>query len=134
MYKILNQPVLRTICFQITGMLTEKEALQMERETRRIVESYRGRPHLVLADMRGLRPASPPIAEILQRVINYCRRRGTICCVHLHDIAITQLQAARLARQATRNIDGTLTIDVASMEEAELVLKEQRNMLWERCA
>lgn len=134
MYKIVNQPVLRTICFQMSGMLTEQEVHQLERETRRIVDTYQGRSHLVFADMRGLRPASPPVAEIMQRIISYCRRHGTMCCVHLSDIAITQLQAARLARQATRNLDGTLTIDVATLQEAEQVLKEQRNYLWERCA
>lgn len=134
MYKLMNRPVLRTICFQASGTLTEQEALQMEREAHPIVGSYEGRPHLFFADGRGLRPASPAVAEIMQRLITYCRQRGTVCCVHLHDIAITQLQAARLARQATRNIDGTLTIEVASLEEAELVLREQRKLLWDRCA
>lgn len=128
-FKLLNQPLLRTISFHATGMLTLEEALQAEEEGKRASDSYRGKPHLVLADARGLKPASPEIAEILQRIIRYCRLRGTVCCVHVYDSAVSRLQAARLAREATRDVDGTLTVEVVSLEEAEQVLTEQRALL-----
>ena len=126
MYRILNQPTLRTITCQISGMLSEEEALAAEQEARRIVDSYGGEPHLCFADARGFAPASPAVAASLQRLIKYSREHGTVCCVHLYDSAIARLQGARLAREATKEIDGTVTVEVVSLEEAEQVLREQR--------
>jgi hypothetical protein len=126
MYRVLNQPALRTITCQISGLLTEEEALAAEQESKQIVDSYGGEPHLCLADGRGFVPVSPAAAVPLQRLIKYSREHGTVCCVHLYDSAIARLQAARLAREATKEIDGTLTVEVVSIEEAEQVLREQR--------
>jgi hypothetical protein len=126
MYWILNQPALRTITCQMSGMLTEEEALAAERENKQVVDSYGGEPHLCFADARGFAPASPAVAASMQRMIAYARRNGTVCCVHLYDSAIARLQGARLAREATKEIDGTVTVEVVSLEEAEQVLREQR--------
>lgn len=128
-FQVSNQPLLRTVTFRASGALSLSDALRAEREGQIIIDSYRGRPHLVMADVRGLMPSSPAVAEVMQRIIQYSRQRGTVCCVHLYDSAITRLQAARLAREATRDIDGTLTVEVVSVEEAEEVLREQRFLL-----
>ncbi len=87
-------------------------------------DAYAGGPHLVLADMRGLKPAGPESAEIMGNAIAYARTRGVACCAHLSDSTIQRLQTARLAREASPHDD--VTTDVVSPEEAERVLEEAR--------
>lgn len=130
MFKIFNQPMIRTITVQMSGYLSEEEAHAAELEFRRAVDSYRGKPYLVLADGRGSKPTNAAVAEIIQRTIGYGRLHGTAVCVHLFDSAIARLQTARLAREVMGGADDTITIEVVSMDEAELVLKEQRQRLW----
>ncbi len=90
-------------------------------------DSYGGGKHLVLADMRGLKPATPEVAEIMGEAIGYARSRGVACCAHLSDSSIQRLQTARLAREASPHDD--VTTDVVSPEEAERVLEEARARL-----
>jgi hypothetical protein len=130
MFKIVNRPMLRTITVQMSGYISEEEATRAEAEFRRAVDGYRGKPYLVLADGRGQKPTSAAVAEILQRTIHYGRAHGTACCVHLYDSAIARLQAARLAREVMGGTDDTVTVEVISTEEADQVLKEERQRLW----
>lgn len=87
-------------------------------------DAYAGGHHLVLADMRGLKPAGPEAAQIMGNAIGYARARGVACCAHLSDSTISRLQAARLAREASPSDD--VTTDVVSFDEAERVLDEAR--------
>ncbi|HEX7118640.1 MAG TPA: hypothetical protein VF212_07630 [Longimicrobiales bacterium] len=87
-------------------------------------DSYGGGSHVVLADMRGLKPAGAEAAEIMGKAIGYARSRGVVCCAHISDSTIARLQAARIAREASPNDD--VTTDVVSIDEAELVLAEAR--------
>lgn len=86
--------------------------------------SYGGGNHLVLADMRGLKPADPAAAEVMGSAIGYARAHGVACCAHISDSTVARLQARRLAREASPEDD--VTIDVVSLEEAEQVLEEAR--------
>ncbi len=87
-------------------------------------DSYGGGRHVVLADMRGLKPAGAEAADIMGNAIGYARARGVACCAHISDSTIARLQAARLAREASADDD--VTTDVVSLEEAERVLEEAR--------
>lgn len=128
MYKMTNQSMLRTVTCRISGYLSEEEMAAACEEYKRVTDTYRGRPHLVLADLRGLKPSSPEAAAQMQEMIAYGRAHGVVCCVHVSDSAIARLQAARLAREVSGGPDD-VTIDVDSIEEAERVLVEQRQQL-----
>ena len=89
-----------------------------------MTDSYAGKKHMVLADMRGMKPASPKVAEKFGALIGYQRTHGVFFCVHLSDETVTRLQLDRLSRKASPH--GKITVDVVSMEEAEAALSEER--------
>jgi hypothetical protein len=122
--KLTNHPNLRTIRFAANGMLTEEETVRAFAEAKAMTDSYEGKKHLVLADMRGMKPAPAKVAAKLGELIGYQRSHGVYLCVHLSDETVTRLQIDRLSRKASPNDDAT--IDVASLDEAESVLSEER--------
>jgi ATP-dependent helicase YprA (DUF1998 family) len=90
-------------------------------------ETYQGKAHVVLADMRGMLPLQPEVAHIMGQGIGFGRANGAKRCAHLSDDTIQRLQAARIARLSSPN--DTVTVDVVSLEEAEAVLVEARRSL-----
>lgn len=90
-------------------------------------DSYEGGDHLVLADMRGMKPTNEKAAEIMGEAIAYARARGVAACAHLSDSTISRLQTRRLAREAVEDDD--VTVDVVSIDEAHKVLDEARDRL-----
>lgn len=94
---------------------------------RNATDTYEGGDHLVLADMRGMKPASEDTAEVMQDAIAYARSRGVACCAHISDSTISRLQTARIAREASEHDD--VTVDVVSIEEAHRVLDEARQTI-----
>jgi hypothetical protein len=125
MYKITNNTAQRTITIRLSGHVSDEEIIACGKEGRRATDTYAGRPHLVLADMRGMTAASAQGTTIMYEVIAYMRRRGVACCVHLADSAIARMQALRIAREASPP-GADVTIEAVSIEEAEIVLEEQR--------
>lgn len=124
MLEINNDRAARTIYLRMSGTVTLDETRAGAEAARRATDDYRGEPHMVLADMRGVRPLAPEAAQVMGDAIAYQRARGVVCCVHLSDSSIVRLQAARLAREA---VSGTTdTFEVVSLEEAEHVLSETR--------
>jgi hypothetical protein len=123
MYDATIDRARHTITFRASGVLTVEDMKNVFEETKRATDSFRGQPHLVLADMRGLAPLSPEATGIFGEVIRYGRTHGTICCVHLSDSSIARLQANRLAREASPYDD--ITVNVVSMEEAAKVIDEK---------
>ncbi len=123
MYKFTNRPAQRTIVIQMSGFIDRDEMQAWHDEYMPIIASYQDKPHLILADMRGLKPCPPDAAAIMMQAIAHNRAHGAICCAHLSDQTITRLQARRLAREVTP--DDTVTVDVASIEEAEALLAER---------
>jgi hypothetical protein len=126
-FRIANDPTERTIRLRMTG---EYDRVGMERlasELREVADSYGGRSHLILADMRGMAPLDADVAEIFGELIAYTRQRGVVCCAHLSDDSVQKLQAARLGRQISLSDD--LTVDVVSIEEAERLLADARAKL-----
>lgn len=122
--KVTNHPQLRTIRFTANGTLTDDEIDVAGRECKVATDSYKGKKHLVLADMRGLKTSSPSVAKKMGELIAYQRTHGVSLCVHLSDESVTRLQMERLSRKASPH-DGAM-IDVVSLEEAERVLSETR--------
>lgn len=124
MFAVQNQASRRTIQVKLSGVMSEDEMARFAEEYRRVTDSYQGEAHLVLADMRGLKTCSPPVAMILLETIAYARKRGVVACAHLSDDTVTRLQMLRLGRKVADYED--VTIDVISIEEAEHVLSEKR--------
>ena len=114
----------RTIRLRMSGIfdLEAMNAFADEYKARSAV--YASKPHLILADLRGMSPSSPQVAARLGQAIEYSRRMGVVRCAHLSDDTVTKLQAARLGRLASPDSD--VTVDVVSREEAERVLEEAR--------
>lgn len=127
MWEVKNDPEKRTIYVRMSGFMREDEMKEWAEAYKAATDSYGGGKHLVLADMRGLKPATPEVAEIMGEAIGYARSRGVACCAHLSDSSIQRLQTARLAREASPHDD--VTTDVVSPEEAERVLEEARARL-----
>ena len=127
MWEVKNDPEKRTIYVRMSGFMREDEMKEWAEAYKAATDTYKGEKHLVLADMRGLKPAGPEAAEIMGQAIGYARARGVACCAHLSDSTIARLQAARLAREAAVGDD--VTTDVVSLEEAERVLAEARSRL-----
>lgn len=126
-FEILPAVGERTIRVRMSGdfdLATMKRFLEeYKRESQPLV----GSPHLILADLRGLHPNSPEVADVFGEVIRYSRATGVVCCAHLSDDSVTQLQAARLGRKGSPESD--VTVDVASREEGERLLDEVRARL-----
>jgi hypothetical protein len=126
-FRIANDATERTIRLRMTG---EYDRVGMERlavELREVADSYGGRSHLILADMRGMAPLDADVAQIFGELIAYTRQQGVVCCAHLSDDSVQKLQAARLGRQISLSDD--LTVDVVSIEEAERLLADARAKL-----
>lgn len=127
MYEVDNDVEKRTIRLRMSGFMREDEMREWAEAYIAATDSYGGGKHLVLADMRGLKPADPKAAEIMGKAIGEARAKGVARCAHISDSTIARLQAARLAREASPGDD--VTIDVVSLDEAEQVLDEARAKL-----
>lgn len=124
MIGVTNQQTRRTIVVRLTGLIGPTEMQDFAERYRAATDFYGGEPHLVLADMRGMKTNTPAAAGILQSAIAYARSRGVHCCAHISDDTVARLQMARIAREVAAGDD--VTVDVVSLEEAEAVLHEKR--------
>jgi hypothetical protein len=126
-FEILPAVGERTIRLRSSGDFDIPTMEQFLEDYKRCSRALAGSPHLILADLRGMNPTSPEVAAILGEAIEYSRAAGVVCCAHLSDDTITQLQAARLARKSSPHSD--VTVDVASREEGERLLDDTRARL-----
>jgi hypothetical protein len=126
-FEILPATGERTIRLRLSGDFDIATMKRFLDDYKRHSLPLAGSPHLILADLRGMNPTSPEVAAILGEAIEYSRTAGVVCCAHLSDDTITQLQAARLGRKSSPHSD--VTVDVASREEAERLLDEVRARL-----
>jgi hypothetical protein len=113
----------RLITFRASGNLTLDEMKTILDEAKWATDGFRGDPHIVLADMRGLATMSDEKQRIFGEIIRYGREHGTSLCVHLSDSSIARLQQSRLAREASPYDD--VTVNVVSSEEAERMIQER---------
>lgn len=120
----------RTLFTRMTGLFSEADMTAWAETYRRDgTDRFKGRPHMVLADMRGMKTVHPSIAAILGAEIGHARQNGVVLCAHLSDDTVQRLQAKRVARA---NVEGDdVTVDVASVEEAHRVIDEARARLEE---
>src|SRR5262245_9938524 len=126
-FEIRDDRAKRTIYTKMSGIFTHEEMRAWCAEYRKATDSYRERPHLVLADMRGMKATHPDVAALLGAEIGYARSHGCVRCAHVSDDTVQRLQAARVARQHSPGDD--VTVEVGSSEEAESVLEEARREL-----
>jgi hypothetical protein len=124
MYSVKNQPTRRTVVVRLSGIIEDAEMRAFAAEAHAATDAYRNAPHLVLADARGLKTCAASTATILKEVILHGRAHGVVVCVHVTDESVTKLQLGRLARQGAPT--DSVTIEVATIEEAESVLGEKR--------
>lgn len=124
MYSVKNQPNRRTIVFRLSGIVEDAEMRAFASEAHAATDSYKGAPHVVLADMRGLKTCSTSAAAILKEVIAHGRAHGVVQCVHVTDESVTKMQLGRIARQVSAN--DAITVDAATVEDGERVLAEKR--------
>jgi hypothetical protein len=132
MIGVTNQQTRRTIVVRLNGLISPSEMEDFADKYRAATDTYGGQPHLVLADMRGMKPNTPAAASILQSAIAYARGRGVFCCAHISDDTVARLQMARIAREVTAGDD--VTIAAVSLDEAAVVLQEKRFDLMKRLA
>jgi hypothetical protein len=124
MLGISNKKSVKTVYFRAEGRVDEAALREILTKAVEVIDSYHDEKHLILADLRGLKPLAPKAAAVLGELIGYGRQHGSAYCVHLSDDTVARLQARRVAREVSAQDDGT--IDVASLEEAEKVLAELR--------
>jgi hypothetical protein len=129
-FEVKNDAPLRTIFVRMTGLFDAEAMESFAREYLAATDQYRGESHLVLADMRGMRPAGADVAASLGNAIGTARKRGVFCCAHISDSTVQRLQARRVARENTDGDD--VTVDVVSEAEAHRVLAEKRAALMKR--
>jgi hypothetical protein len=127
MFAVRNFPERWTIVVQLSGTITDTEMAAFIREYRAATDTYAGGSHLVLADLRGMKPLSPNSAEALGEAIGYARSRGVLRCAHLSDDSVAKLQASRLARAVDPK--DRVTVNVISLAEAEAALGEARQSI-----
>ena len=125
-YDVRNDYGARTVYVRASGLFSEADIEGFFRLYQQRV-NYRGRRHLVLADMRGMKPMQPALAERFGTMIAATRRDGVVLCAHVSDHTVQRLQLQRVARENSPMDD--ITIDVASLEEAHRVLHEARSWL-----
>lgn len=116
-----------TVYCRMSGVFNEADMLRWASDYRKATEVFQGRSHLVLADMRGMKPTHPQVAAILGAEIGHARQNGCVRCAHLSDDTVQRLQAARVARMASPDDD--VTVVVGTVREAERVLEEARREL-----
>jgi hypothetical protein len=124
MYSVKNQPTRKTVVVRLSGIIEDPEMRAFAAEAHAATDAYKNAPHFVLADARGLKTCAASTATILKEVIAYGRAHGVLACVHVTDESVTKLQLGRLARQGAPT--DAVTIEVATIEEAESVLGEKR--------
>jgi hypothetical protein len=123
-YTVRNEPSERTIYIRMEGYFGEQEMKDFIRVALEATESYNGKPHFVLADMRGMQIISIEVSKLFGDYIGESRRKGVSRCAHLSTSTVQKLQAARLARENSPGDD--VTVNVVSIEEAHKLLGEAR--------
>ena len=114
----------RTVYVRMQGIFDVPDMERFAAEYRRVTDERDGADHIVLADMRGMKPASPDAAKVFGEAIGYARARGVVRCAHLSDSTVQRLQARRVAREHSPGDD--VTVDVVSESEAAKVCDEAR--------
>ena len=117
----------RVIHIRMSGFFQEPDMRALVAASERATDEFRGRRHMVIADMRGMKPLYSQIAQLLGEGIRYGRQHGAVLCAHLSDHTVQRLQAARLVREISVNDE--VTVDVQSVEEAIRVVDEARPRL-----
>jgi hypothetical protein len=121
----------RTVYVRMHGIFNEEDMKEWSKHYReKATKAFRGIKHMVIADMRGMRPSALHVAKIMGDEIGYARLHGVVLCAHMSDHTVLRLQAARVARQ--NSPDDDVTVDVTSLEEAHAVIEEGRARLDDR--
>jgi hypothetical protein len=125
MFEVKNDASRRLYRVRMSGFMRPVEMAQAAAQLIAMTESYDGKEHMCLADMRGLKALEPESARLLREAIMHTRQKGVVRCAHVSDSTISRLQAIKLASQPSTEDDGA-TVDCSSVEEAERVLLEYR--------
>lgn len=113
----------RRIDLRASGVFLVPVMQRFCQEYRAVTGALGGEKHIVIADLRGLRPLSQTVAEVLQDTLDWARKNGVWCWAHVSDQPVAGLQVARLAR-GQRNEDD-VTVECGSLDEAVWVANEK---------
>jgi hypothetical protein len=115
----------------MSGIFSDAEMMELYSDAqRKMITPYKGRMHMLIADLRGMKTLAPSTGKILGEWMTHHRSAGLALCVHISDESVQRLQVARIARQNSPNDD--ITVDVVSIDEAHRVVDELRGRLDDR--
>jgi hypothetical protein len=127
-FEITTDASMRVVSVRMTGVFDEDNMRAWTAAYRtKGTDLLTGRKHMVVADMRGMKPVHPEIAALMGEEIGYARRHGVVLCAHVSDSVVQRLQAARVARQNSPEDD--VTVEVESPEEARRVIEAYAKFL-----
>ena len=113
----------RRIDLRLSGVFDLRPMRRFCQEYRAVTALLRGEQHIVIADLRGLRPLAPAVAEHLAETLVWAREHGVCCQAHVADDLVSGMQLARLARGRSDGED--ITVDCESLDDAVLVANEK---------
>ncbi|HTT72228.1 MAG TPA: hypothetical protein VMG32_13470 [Anaeromyxobacteraceae bacterium] len=117
----------RVVRARLAGLFSVGQMQALAAALSQATHQFRGARHMLVVDMRGLRPLDPHLAKILAEIIVHGRRSGCVLCVHLSDSTVQRLRAHQVTRESSPSDD--FTVDVSSDLEAERVTEEARSLL-----
>lgn len=117
----------RVLRVRLSGVFSAEQMQALAAAMSQATDQFRGAKHMVISDLRGLKPLHPHIARILAEIIAHGRKNGCVLCVHLSDPTVERLQSHRLERENSPADD--ITVEVSSDTEAERVTSEARSRL-----
>lgn len=123
--EIKNDPERYTYSLRMQGFVDLETMTKLNVEAKRVIDSYQGSKHLILADMRGLKTMPQDVSRLFHEMIAYDRANGAYKCAHLSDSTVQALQMRRITREISP--DDSITVNVVSQLEAEKVLQEALN-------
>lgn len=117
----------RTVHFTMSGIYDEVAMRDSCEKMKAATASFREQAHMYIADMRGMKPTHPTVANLLGQAIGWSRQHGVVLCAHISDDTVQRLQMQRVTRNATKGDEQTVEVD--TLDEAQRVLAECRDKL-----
>lgn len=113
----------KVVICTVRGVIRLEEMRSWLASYKQQTDVFANAPHILIADMRGMAPLAPEVAEVLGEAIGYGRAHGVVLCAHLSDSGTVRLQSRRVAREVDPH--DRCTIDVVSLEEAWALIAER---------
>lgn len=100
MYEVKVDPVHAIVGFVLDGVVRVDEIKKFVVELQAATLGLAGREIKVKADVRGLKPASPEVAEMIRGVQEFGLKAGVKRVAEIVDSELTAMQLNRVARES----------------------------------